>query len=160
MSLCPEQLSGYALNTLQNLGSPPGISIPYVVMWYSNSGNLAKINNALGVCAAITGQGCIVGLDDDAWAIYNLIYNQQYFSQGQASLYTSMFCGGTNALWTNLAEGDSRIARESPANMQRSLNQTIAQNDKQLRLAIGDWKRNHSFPTTVDATSLASYPTP
>lgn len=160
-SLCPEQLSGIALNTWQNLGSPPSLSVQYLVAWYQNSGNLATLNNALTICAATTGdQRCIVGLDDDAVAVFELLYTKQYLTQNQFSLATSIACGGTNAMWTTLREGDSTIQREGIGSAIRSYSQMVAEANKQYRIAVFDYKRNHSYPAMVTADPLASYPTP
>lgn len=160
-TFCSAEVNGLATNIWQNLGSPATVSPGYVAAWLITSGNLGKLNTALDTCFSISGGACIVPApDSEVQAIYEMVYRQNLFAGQQGSLLTSISAGTSTNTWTRLTEGDSTIQRASPTELVKAFNATMVENAKQLRLAIGDYRRNHSFPATVDAASLASYPTP
>lgn len=165
MAFCAQEINDYANNIWQDLGSPPTQSPSWIAAWVTVSGNLGKLNNALDTSYCITGGTCISPDPDPAsLAIYEMLYKQQFYAGQQSSLLTSVTCGGMagNAAssWTRMSEGDTTVVRSSASDIIRAFNAIVTENNKQLRLAIGDFKRNNSLPFTIDAASLASRPTP
>lgn len=161
MSFCSTELNNYSTNIWQDIGSPTATSVGYIAAWLLVSGNLGRLNNSLDTSFWISGDSCISPAPgDDVLSIYEMIYKQQYYAGQQSALLTSISVGSLGSTWTRIEEGDSKISRSSPTEILKSYNASIIENNKQLRLAIGDFKRNNSLPQTVDAQSLYSYPTP
>ncbi len=164
MDFCGQQVSGLATGIWENLGSPTNVSAQYITAWLTQSGNISRLNNALGLCVYTSGsENCLVGMDDDALAIYSQLYQLQYYQGSQTSLLTSVVVAGAGSsvtTWTEVREADSTVRREGPSAFLRVYTQMIKDLNAQLRLSIGDYKRNHTSPASVDMASLASYPTP
>ncbi len=157
MAFCAAQILELATDLHADVGCPSSITPSYISGWFVQSGHLGDLNNKLGTCFYLSGSSpCIAGgFGPEEAAIYSKIYTLRYYNGVTQGLLTS----AANP-WTALSEGDSKIVREGPAATSKVLVSLIKENNAQLRLAIHDWKRNHSIPGQVVAESLASYPSP
>ncbi len=156
MSFCSNQILELASGIYTDMGSPSVLSVGYISGWLVQSGNLGGLNNKLDTCFWLSGDSpCIVnGFGGAEASIYTTIYKIGYYTFAMQSALSN-----PNP-WTALTEGDSKIVREGPTASAKIYLGLLTENNYQLRLAVGDWKRNHSIPTTVNAADLASYPTP
>lgn len=162
-SFCSTEINAYANNIWEDIGSPPTTSVGYIASWLTVSGNLGRLNGALDTCYWVSGGSCITpNPTPEVLAIYELIYRKSYYEGQRSSLLTSLAAGISSYAytWTQLTEGDSKISRVAPTESLKQFNASLIEDNKQLRLAIGDFRRNNSLPQTVNAASLASYPTP
>lgn len=156
MSFCASQILQLATNVYADIGSPSNIGVAWVSGYFTSSGNLGTLNNQLTTCMYLSGDSpCIVGMGDGEASIYALNYLNGYYR----GLSSSVFVNGT-ASWTRLREGDSSIERDSASNLAKAAIQLWKENDRQLRIAVANYKIGVSIPAVVDAAPLPSYPTP
>lgn len=156
MSYCTAQILLLAGSIYSGIGAPSAQSIGYVSGWITNSGSLGDINNRLTTCFYLdTDAPCIVGFGPEEAVIYTEIYEMNYYeSQALATLVG----GGT--YWLNMKEGDTSISRESPVKIAKAYRDLQDAAQKQLQIAVANWKVAHANPATVDASDLYSWPTP
>lgn len=156
MSFCTEQILLLASGVYQELNSPTEISVGYISGIFTSSGNLGSLNLKLSTCFWFSGDApCIAGgFGAEEAAIYALTYQTQYYSRAAHNVLIT--AGG----WTNLSEGDSRVAREGSAQRSKGYLELSKNADQNLRIAVNHWKVAHSIPGQVVAASLASWPTP
>ncbi len=156
MSYCTAQILQLASGIYQGLGSPPAQSIGYVSGWITSSGNLGDLNNRLNTCFYLDGDApCIAGFGPQEAAIYAEIYEMYYYE----SLALAALAGG-GTFWTSMREGDTTIQRDSPIKLAKAYRDLQDAAQKQLHIAVANWKVGHSIPTTVDGSSLYSWPSP
>ena len=157
MSYCTEQIVLLAGNIYTGIGAPTSQSVAYVSGWVTSSGALGDINNRLGTSYYLSGTSpCIAGeFGPQEGQIMTLIYQRDYyFTEARRVL------AGGGTFWTSMADGDTRLSRESATKVAREYRELSKDMDHELRLAIHDWKLNHSLTVSVNASPLASWPTP
>lgn len=157
MAFCAAQILELATDLHNDVGCPTSISPGYISGWLVQSGHLGSLNLKLGTCFYLSGSCIVNGFGPEEASIYSQLYTLNHYQSITQGLMTSAAAG---TAWTALTEGDSKIVREGPGATMKAVNGLISENNKQLRLAIGDWKRNHSDVLTVNADDLASYPSP
>lgn len=157
-SFCTEQILLLAGSIYTGIGAPSAQSVGYVSGWLTSSGGmLGDLNNRLGTSFYLSGAGpCIAGgFTPEEGAIAAMIYDMSYsFGQARAALAN----GGS--MWTSIAEGDTKINRASAVEVSKAYRGMATDAETTLNGMIHDWKLNHSLATTVNAESLASWPSP
>lgn len=154
MPFCQNEILALSSGIYEDLSSPTNISVAYISGWLVSSGNLGKVNNVLSSSFYVSGGSCIPDFGADEQAIYSEIYKIEYYKR---SLQSNLGAGGVQ--WVTLKEGDSSITRASPTHIAAEYRQSIKESNAQLRLLIGDYKRNRSLPEQVVYADLPYYPT-
>lgn len=155
MSYCGNDVQDLANSIYKSIGSPPSQSICFVSGWLMDSSNLGDLNNRLSTSFSITGSCITPDFGPEEESIYSQIYVWQFYN----SMALSALANG-GSFWTNLAEGDSKISRDSPANISKAYMAMNVNAERTLRQAVHDYKLRISVPQSVDASSLPSYPSP
>lgn len=155
MPYCETDVQSLAYSIYKSVGSPSDQSVGFVSGWLMDPMNLGELNNRLSTSFYISGNCILDDFDKEEANIYSQIYVWQFYNNRALSVLMN---GGTN--WTSLAEGDSKISRESPANISKAYMALNTNAEKTLRQAVHDYKLRLSVPQTVDASSLYSNPTP
>jgi hypothetical protein len=159
MSYCVDQIVDLATDIYGNIGSPTNLSVSFISGWLVDSGNLGGLNNKLSTSFYLTGDApCITdncgNFGGEEADIYQLIYQSSYY----ASAALGVLAGGP--AWTNLAEGDTKITREGASKYAQAYLAMKTDNDKNLRLAIHDYKLRITVAQSVDYCAPGSYPSP
>lgn len=160
MSYCTSDILPLASGIYQDLGSPGSQSVGYISGVLTSSGFLGSLNNKLFTSFYLSGSNpCITdaggGFGAEEADIMELMYKTDYYELRALSILDG---GGT--FWTSLSEGDSKITRESTANLSKQYLALQSSSQQTLRIAIGDYQRRISSPQSVDAASLYSFPSP
>lgn len=156
MSYCAEQILGLATDTWNQIGSPTSISVGWISGVYSSSGHLGALNNRLTTCMYLSGDSpCIVGMGAEEASIYQLSYLNGYYRGLSASVM-----GQSSITWTRLREGDSSVERESSVSMSKAYTAIWQENNKQLNVAVANYKLGVSIPRSIDSAALPGWPTP
>lgn len=158
MSFCTDHVLLLAGSIFTGLGSPSAQSVGYVSGWLTSSGTLGGLNNRLNETYYLSGaQPCIAGgFGPNEGEILRIIYEREYYQQKAREALV----GGGNALWTSMADGDSRLTRASPVDVARGWMSLSKDSEQTLYVAVANWKKGAVLAATVDYSSLYSYPTP
>ncbi len=158
MSYCGNEIAIWAGQIYTGIGAPTNISVGYISGWLTYSGNLGTLNNRLNTCFYFTGDSpCLVGgFGPQEASIYELFYESSYYF-GRAN---AILAGGDSAPWLSLSEGDSKVTREGTAARAKAYMELYNATNKNLDVAVANWKLGHSIPCTIDGTDLPAWPSP
>lgn len=157
-SFCAPQIYTLATSIFNEIGSPPSQSIGYISGWLSSSGTLGDLNNRLGTCFWVSGDApCIVDYTNAEGAIASQIYQSSYYNRQALSVLQ----GGIDSTpWTSLAEGDSKVSRESRSSFAKEYRELYKQSEEKLVGLIHYWTLNHTVPQGIDAAQTYAFPSP
>lgn len=158
MSYCASDIVLLAGQIYTGIGAPSAQSPGYISGWLTQPANLGGLNNRLNTSFYLSGSSpCILGDFGDAEAnIYSLVYQSDYYRQRSLAV----LAGGDSGPWLSLAEGDSKVSRESTASRSAAYLNLAKDADKTLWIAVANWKIGQSLCATVDGTDLPAYPSP
>lgn len=156
MSYCTSDILLLAGQIYTGLSSPSSQSIGYISGWLTAPENIGDLNNRLSTDMALTGSApCIDGMGPEEATIYRNMYEMDYYeTQALAVL------AGGGSFWRSMAEGDSKISRDSMLDLSKTY-MTLQQNSEEtLYVRVSNYKRRLSIPATVVGTDLPAYPSP
>jgi hypothetical protein len=159
MSYSVTQVVQLATDIYQNIGSPSSLSVGFISGWLLDSGNLGGLNNKLSTSFYITGDANITDGGGNFGGEEADIYNMMYMSSFYASASLGVLAGG-NSFWISVAEGDTKITRDKYTDIAKQYIAMKTDNDKNLRLAISDYKLRINVPQSVNFCPPYSYPSP
>lgn len=158
MSFCTDHVLLLAGSIFTGLGSPSAQSVGYVSGWLTSSGTLGGLNNRLNTAFYLSGASpCIAGgFGPNEGEILRISYERDYYlQQSRAALV-----GGGKPLWTSIGEADTRVTRASPVEESRGWLALSKDSEQSLYVAVANWKKGAVLASSVDYSSLYSYPTP
>jgi hypothetical protein len=157
MSFCTNQVLALSSGIYTNLGSPTAQSIGLISGWITQSGNIGALNGRLNTCFSLSGAGPCFSEDfgESEAYIYGLVYQMEYYRQQAANSLA-----GAGVMWTTLKEADSTVVRESPVKVSQAYRELQEATQKTLHIAVANWKLGVSLVSSVDGSSLYSWPSP
>lgn len=156
---CSPQILNLATQIYNDINAPSDQSVGYISGWLTNSGAmLAELNNRLGTCYWMSGDSpCIVDFGPQEGAIANQIYQSNYYKRQTLAVLQ----GGVDCTpWTQIAEGDSRVTRESRTSFAKEYRGLYKESEEKLDTLIHMWTLNHTIPAGIDAAQTYQYPSP
>ena len=143
-----------AKGILADLGSPTSLAVSTV------SGKLVgnfigRLNTSLYQCFAINSGAYFdsnLSVDYPALDIYGLLYKIDYYETAINNIL-----GNPNLMWTRLQEGDSTIARESPAKLAQIYQGMLNDANKRLQLLINAYRMANSQAQSIDYYTIQQY---
>jgi len=125
-----------------DLGSPSGISIPYLCTWFV--ANLGELNNLITTTySGVSGQISPELIDEDANIFKHIFYADYY----ERLAVQNMNAAGVD--WVYIQEGDSTIRRASSNDRSKTFLSLQKQAIAKLDMLIKLYRANQSIPRDI-----------
>ncbi len=158
MSFCTSDVLLLAGSIYTGIGAPSAQSVGYVSGWITQPSTIGDLNNRLTAGFYLSGDSpCIAGCFGNPEAS---ILSQMYITDYYRQRANTVLAGADVSAWTSMAEGDTKVARETRVGLAKAYLELSKDAQQALYVAVANWKLAHSIPLSIDGSSLYSYPSP
>lgn len=154
-TFCTNDILTLASGVYADLNSPPSISVAFISGVFTSSGTLGQMNTRLSQSFYLSGDGpCIAGgFGAEESSIMALMFEHDWYKRESLRALQ-----GSTII--SVRDGDGGYTREGATKLSSEYRALHKEAQEELYVLTAQYVRNHSMCVSVDAASLASWPSP